>query len=69
MHSTPWGVTLLEEVLTREANRAENERLHALRQRWWLLSAVWAWGEESPSESGSLGDEDEAEDESEEEGG
>jgi hypothetical protein len=47
------GVTLPEEVVRWEANRADNEWGQARKQRWQLRSAaqnaVRAWGEETPS--------------------
>jgi hypothetical protein len=57
VHSDPWGVTLPEDVVRREANRADNERQRARKQRRQLRSAAQAsmraHGEETPSESRS----------------
>jgi hypothetical protein len=70
--SAPHGVTLHEDVARREANRADNERKQAWRQRRWLWSAargaVRARGKETPSKPESSRDGDEEEDEHEEEG-
>jgi hypothetical protein len=70
--SAPRGVTLHEDVARREANRADNERKQAWRQRRWLWSAargvVRARGKETPSKPESSRDGDEEEDEHEEEG-
>jgi hypothetical protein len=70
--SAPWGVTLPEDVVRREANGADNERRQAWKQRRWFRSAarmaVRARGEETPSKTESLGDDDEEEDVDEEEG-
>jgi hypothetical protein len=61
----PVGVILPEDSARQEANRANNERWHARKQRRLLRSAaratVRAWGEETPSESKSSADEEEGE--------
>jgi hypothetical protein len=69
--SAPSGVTLPEDVVSWEANRADNERQQARRQ---LCGAAWVavrargGGEETPSEPKPSGDGNEEEDEDEEEG-
>jgi hypothetical protein len=40
-HSVPRGVTVPKDVATREANRINNERLWAWKQRKWAWSAAW----------------------------
>jgi hypothetical protein len=52
VHSTPRGVTLLEDVVRQVADHADNERWQTLRQKRRLWSATrtdaWAQGEETP---------------------
>jgi hypothetical protein len=68
-HSALRGVTLPEDVVRQESNRADNERQQARRQLWSATrAAARARGEETPSELESSGDGDEEEDEDEEEG-
>jgi hypothetical protein len=66
------GVTLPEDAARQEANRADNERRHARKQRRWLRSAAQAatraWVEETPSESETSGDDEEEVDDDDEEG-
>jgi hypothetical protein len=74
MRATLHGaVTLPKDVVRQEANRANNERQHAWRQRRRLWSAARAatrarGEEETPSKPESSRDDDEEEDEDEEEG-
>jgi hypothetical protein len=67
VRSNPWGVTLLEDVVMWEANRAVNERQRVQKQRRRHMSAAQvaaeACGEETPSKSESSGDGGEEEDE------
>jgi hypothetical protein len=70
--SALWGVTLPDDAVRREANRANNEQQWAQRQRRQVRSASRAAerarGEETPSELESSGDVVEEEGEDEEEG-
>jgi hypothetical protein len=71
--SASQGVTLPEDAVRQETNRAKNERQQAQRQRRRLQSAVRAvaraqGGGGTPSEPESSGDDDDEEDEDEEEG-
>jgi U3 small nucleolar RNA-associated protein 14 len=66
VHNDPHGVTLLEDVVRREANRAMNERHRTWKQRRLrstARAATEAHGEGTPSESESSGDSVEDEDE------
>jgi hypothetical protein len=70
--STPRGFTLHEDVAWREANRANNERQQAQKQRRRLRiatrMATRARGEETLFKPESSGDDDDEEDKDEEEG-
>jgi hypothetical protein len=70
--SAPRRVTLPEDVVRWDTNRANNKRLRARKQRWQAWSAARAaarsQGEETPSEPESSGGGDEEEDKDEEEG-
>jgi hypothetical protein len=60
MNSDPQGVTVVEDVVRREVNRAKNERQHAWEQKVWLKGVAQATtkaqGEETPSELESSGE-------------
>jgi hypothetical protein len=67
--TTGEGVTLYEDAVRREANRALNELLRERRQRWqaWSVArmAVWARGQDTPSEPESSEEDEEDEEEGE----
>jgi hypothetical protein len=70
VRNDPRGVTLPEDVARREANRVDNERQRAWKQRRWPWSAARAAmrvrGEEGPFESECLGADVEAGEDEEE---
>jgi hypothetical protein len=72
VHSNPRGVTLPEDVVSQEANCADNERQQTRKQRRWLRSTsrttARARREETPSEPESSGDEEEEDEDEDKEG-